>query len=137
LTLIKVRQTIGGVLEQMSREWSDWRALRADCRPGVGASLQRGQSRRCYHRGIIPHLDETQIYQRPKIVVLDRRQFKPVTKDVAKGPAEGDGIFEVKVCKRSFRHGLGIDDLPIGSAEGRVSVKELPSVCSLQQRRPA
>ena len=31
--------------------------------------------RRRHDRRVIPHLDETQIYQGPKIVVLDRRQF--------------------------------------------------------------
>lgn len=58
--------------------------------------LQRGQPRLRHDRGVIPHLDETQIDQRSQILIPDRRQFKPIAKDIAKGPAKGNGPFEIK-----------------------------------------
>jgi len=87
-------------------------------RHNSSASLQRGQPRRRHDGGVIPHLDETHIDQRAQILIRDRYQFKPIAKDVAKGPAKADGPFEIKICKRFFRHGVKMNGPPIGSAEG-------------------
>jgi hypothetical protein len=86
-------------------------------RHNSSGSLQRRQPRLRHDGGIIPHLDETQLNQRSQIVIRHRRQFKPIAKDVAKGPAKANGPFEIKICKRSFHPGVEMNDLSIGSAE--------------------
>ena len=65
-------------------------------------SLQRGQPCRRHDGGIVPHLDETHIDQRAQIVIRDRCQFKPIAKDVAKGPAKANGPFEIKILQEAF-----------------------------------
>lgn len=67
-------------------------------------SLQRSQSRLCHDRSFVPYLNQSQLDQCAEVIVLNRRQLEPIAKDVSKGPAKGNGCFEVEVCKWSFHH---------------------------------
>lgn len=84
---------------------------------GTIRSLQSDQPCRRHDGGVILHLDKTHIDQRAQIVIRDRYQLKPIAKDVAKGPAKADGPFEIKICKRFFRHGVEMNGPPIGSLD--------------------
>ncbi len=80
-------------------------------------SLQCRQPRLGHDGSVILHLDEAQLDQRSQIVVPHWRQLEPISKDVAKGPAKANGLFEIKICKRSFHPDVEMHGPSIGSAE--------------------
>ncbi len=91
--------------------------LRGALRHNSFGSLQRRQPRLGNDGGVILHLDEAQLDQRSQIVVPHWRQLEPISNDVAKGPAKPNGLFEIKICKRSFHPDVEMNNPPIGSAE--------------------